>query len=98
MPPHRANAASSVTRGGWYAAQRAIAAGIELPNEVADRYLEEMAELLCARVSYFEHVRFTNTGSEAVMMAIKAARAMTGRPKVFRWREWSSTSPSSPRR
>jgi glutamate-1-semialdehyde 2,1-aminomutase len=42
----------------------------------------ELAELLCARVPYFEHVRFTNTGSEAVMMAIKAARAMTGRPKI----------------
>jgi len=39
----------------------------------------DLAELLCARVPYFDQVRFTNTGSEAVMMAIKAARALTGR-------------------
>ncbi len=42
----------------------------------------ELAELLCDRVAHFEQVRFTNTGSEAVMMAIKAARALTGRTLV----------------
>lgn len=41
-----------------------------------------LAELLCARVPGFERVRFTNSGSEAVMMALKAARARTGRPKI----------------
>jgi glutamate-1-semialdehyde 2,1-aminomutase len=41
-----------------------------------------LAELLCERVPHFEQVRFTNTGSEAVMMAVKAARALTGRPKI----------------
>ncbi|MBM3546075.1 MAG: aspartate aminotransferase family protein [Alphaproteobacteria bacterium] len=44
----------------------------------------ELAELLCERVSWFDHVRFTNTGSEAVMMAIRAARAFTGRPKIVK--------------
>lgn len=44
----------------------------------------ELAELLCARVSWFEQVRFTNTGSEAVMMAVRAARAFTGRPKIVK--------------
>jgi glutamate-1-semialdehyde 2,1-aminomutase len=42
----------------------------------------ELAELLCARVPYFEQIRFTNTGSEAVMGAIKAARALTGRHRI----------------
>jgi len=42
----------------------------------------ELAELLVERVSYFEQIRFTNTGSEAVMMAIKAARAYTGRDLI----------------
>ncbi|SRR6266851_1274581 len=42
----------------------------------------DLAELLCARVPWFEQIRFTNTGSEAVMMAIRAARALTGRVKV----------------
>lgn len=41
-----------------------------------------LAELLCSRVPGFERVRFTNSGSEAVMMALKAARARTGRPKI----------------
>src|SRR5438445_3002357 len=42
----------------------------------------ELAEIVCERVPFFEQVRFTNTGSEAVMMAIKAARAITKRPKI----------------
>ncbi|MDD9927687.1 MAG: aspartate aminotransferase family protein [Rhodospirillaceae bacterium] len=41
-----------------------------------------LAELLCGRVPSFERIRFTNSGSEAVMMALKAARAHTGRPKI----------------
>jgi glutamate-1-semialdehyde 2,1-aminomutase len=42
----------------------------------------ELAELLCERISWFDHIRFTNTGSEAVMMAVRASRARNGRPKV----------------
>lgn len=42
----------------------------------------ELAELLVERVPYFEQIRFTNTGSEAVMMALKAARALTGRSLI----------------
>ena len=42
----------------------------------------ELAELLCSRVQSFDHVRFANSGSEAVMIALKAARARTGRPKI----------------
>lgn len=41
-----------------------------------------LAELLCDRVPSFEQVRFCNSGSEAVMFALKAARARTGRPKI----------------
>ncbi len=41
-----------------------------------------LAELLCDRVPGFERIRFANSGSEAVMMALKAARAHTGRPKI----------------
>ena len=42
----------------------------------------ELAELLCGRAPGFEQIRFTNSGSEAVMMALKAARAHTGKPKI----------------
>src|ERR1700688_3117314 len=35
----------------------------------------ELAELLCDRVASIETIRFANSGTEAVMMALKAARA-----------------------
>jgi len=42
----------------------------------------ELAETICARNPGFERLRFVVTGSEAVMNAMKAARAFTGRPKI----------------
>ncbi len=42
----------------------------------------ELAELLCERIARVEQVRFCNSGTEAVMLALKAARAKTGRAKV----------------
>lgn len=40
------------------------------------------AEHLCGRSPSFEKLRFVNSGTEALMVALKAARAYTGRPKV----------------
>jgi glutamate-1-semialdehyde 2,1-aminomutase len=42
----------------------------------------DLAELIRDRVASVDHVRFTNSGTEAVMMALKAARAYTGRAKI----------------
>jgi glutamate-1-semialdehyde 2,1-aminomutase len=42
----------------------------------------ELADLLCTRVPGFEKIRFVNSGTEAVMAMIKAARAYTGKPKI----------------
>jgi glutamate-1-semialdehyde 2,1-aminomutase len=42
----------------------------------------EYAEHLCARAPSIERVRFMNSGTEAVMAAVRAARAYTGRPKI----------------
>lgn len=42
----------------------------------------DFAQLLCDRVPGFEKVRFVNSGTEAVMSMIKAARAYTGKPKI----------------
>jgi glutamate-1-semialdehyde 2,1-aminomutase len=42
----------------------------------------ELAELLSERSAAFQRIRFTNSGSEAVMMAVKAARAHTGKFKI----------------
>lgn len=45
----------------------------------------ELAELLCERIPAIEKVRFVTTGTEAVMFAIKAARAFTGRTRVLKF-------------
>ena len=62
------------------AATRQIALGTAfgLPTESEI----DLAELLCARLASVDRVRFANSGTEAVMMALKAARAFTGRPKI----------------
>ena len=44
----------------------------------------QLAELLCGRVESFDLIRFCNSGTEAVMAALKAARAYTGRPNVIK--------------
>jgi glutamate-1-semialdehyde 2,1-aminomutase len=41
-----------------------------------------LAEMLVERVASVEQIRFTNSGSEGTQMAIRAARAFTGRPKI----------------
>ncbi len=40
------------------------------------------AEYLLSRNDTFEQLRFVNSGTEALMLAIKAARAFTGRPMI----------------
>lgn len=42
----------------------------------------ELAEILCARIPSIERVRFMNSGTEANQIAVKAARAYTGKPKI----------------
>ncbi len=44
----------------------------------------EFAELLCARIPGAEQVRFTNTGTEATMLAVKLARFLSARPVVIK--------------
>jgi glutamate-1-semialdehyde 2,1-aminomutase len=44
----------------------------------------DFAELLCERVPGAEQVRFTNTGTEATMLAIKLARHLSGRQIVIK--------------
>lgn len=42
----------------------------------------EFAEHLCSRNPGFEKMRFVNSGTEALMVCLKAARAFTGRAKI----------------
>ncbi|HEY4823588.1 MAG TPA: aminotransferase class III-fold pyridoxal phosphate-dependent enzyme [Solirubrobacteraceae bacterium] len=44
----------------------------------------DFAELLCTRIPGAEQVRFTNTGTEATMLAVKLARFLSGRPVVIK--------------
>ncbi|MCH9039313.1 MAG: aspartate aminotransferase family protein, partial [Chloroflexi bacterium] len=41
-----------------------------------------LAKILCDRVPSMDSIRFTNSGTEGTMMAIRAARAFTGRHKI----------------
>ena len=41
-----------------------------------------LAELLCQRVPSFDLVRFTNSGTEATLNTIRAARAFTGKSRI----------------
>ena len=65
------------------AVERRVASGtaftMPAPEDV------ELAELLTARVPWLDQVRFCNSGSEAVMLAVKAARAFTGRHKIAKF-------------
>lgn len=45
----------------------------------------EMAELVCGMVPSIEMVRMVNSGTEAVMSAIRAARGYTGRDKIIKF-------------
>lgn len=45
----------------------------------------EMAELICDIIPSIEMVRMVNSGTEAVMSAIRAARGFTGRRKIIKF-------------
>jgi glutamate-1-semialdehyde 2,1-aminomutase len=63
------------------AIQEALSGGLVLggPN----RYEARLAELMCARFPALELVRFCNSGSEATLMCLSLARAVTGRAAVM---------------
>jgi len=57
-------------------------------------------ELVCKLVPSAERLRFTSSGTEATMMAVRLARAFTGREKLIRLREhfhgWSDALTGQP--
>lgn len=62
----------------------------------------QLAEILCKRVPSVERIRFVNTGTEAVMFAIKAARSLTGKYKIAKFEgayhgayDWAEISQNS---
>lgn len=81
---------TSLVHGNAYppileAAAEATAAGTAWPARTESAV--ELAEELCRRVPSVEQVRFSNSGTEATMLAVEIARAATGRKKFImsRW-------------
>lgn len=62
------------------AIDRALDEGINLSGQ--NRLEAELAAVICARFPSIELVRFTNSGTEANLMAIATAVAYTGRNKI----------------
>ncbi len=70
FPPVVEALAAALKRGsGWLVASQ---------DQIA------FARLLCNRIAAFERVRFTNSGTESGMLAVKVARTHTGRPAVLK--------------
>lgn len=63
----------------------AAAAKDGLSFGAATRREVEMAELICGIVPGMDMVRMVNSGTEAVMSAIRAARGFTGRDKIIKF-------------
>ena len=57
-----------------------FATGLGAPTTL----ITEWAETLCRRVTSVERVRFCNSGTEAGLLAIRAARAFSGKNKVLK--------------
>ncbi len=60
--------------------QMAKGSAFSVGTEVEINY----AEHICSRNTGFEQMRFVNSGTEAVMSALKAARAFSGREKIVK--------------
>ena len=80
-----ANNVASLTHGHAHPAileavgvQMAKGTAFTVGTEIEVAYAEQMI----ARCDSFERIRFVNSGTEAVMSCIKAARAFTSKPKI----------------
>jgi glutamate-1-semialdehyde 2,1-aminomutase len=51
----------------------------------AEPYSLELAEYITGRLPWVESIRFVNSGTEAVMSALRVARAATGRSKILKF-------------
>ena len=65
------------------AAQEAAALGLSFPGPTDHEI--RLAEMLTRRIPSLQHVRFTNSGTEATMNAVRVARAFTGRTKIAKF-------------
>jgi glutamate-1-semialdehyde 2,1-aminomutase len=50
-----------------------------------EKYSLELAEFIVNKISFIEQIRFMNSGTEAVMTAVRLARGITGRSKIVKF-------------
>ncbi|XDD52256.1 glutamate-1-semialdehyde 2,1-aminomutase [Leptospira sp. WS92.C1] len=60
-------------------------AGLAWSFGTAEPYSLELAEFITNQIPWAEKVRFVNSGTEAVMSALRVARAATGREKILKF-------------
>jgi glutamate-1-semialdehyde 2,1-aminomutase len=65
------------------AVQAVAESGLSFPGPTEHEV--RLAEMLVRRVPSVESLRFTNSGTEATMNAVRLARAFTGRPKLAKF-------------
>src|SRR2546429_4402247 len=65
------------------AIQEAVVHGLSFPGPTEHEV--RLAELLTRRAPSVERIRFTNSGTEATMNAVRLARAFTGRPRIAKF-------------
>ena len=63
--------------------QQAVELGLSFPGPTESEV--RLAELLTRRVPSVQAIRFTNSGTEATMNAVRLARAFTGRAKIAKF-------------
>lgn len=87
----------TVTEAAVTRVRRGTAFSLPTPEEV------QLAALLTERLPGVDQIRFCNSGSEAVMTAVKAARGFTGRPRIAKFEgayhgsyDWAEVSLSPP--
>jgi glutamate-1-semialdehyde 2,1-aminomutase len=51
----------------------------------AEPYSLELGEFICSRIPWVQNLRFVNSGTEAVMSALRVARGATGRSKILKF-------------
>lgn len=65
------------------AVKQALSRGWSLGT--AEPYSLELAELITGALPWIQEIRFVNSGTEAVMAALRVARAATGRTKILKF-------------
>lgn len=65
------------------AVKDAVEKGVSFNGPIEEEYI--LSKLITERLHSVDQLRFTNSGTEAVMYAIKTARAITGRSKIAKF-------------